>query len=361
MLPNISEISIYADKAIALLEKLIATPSFSKQEAGSAAVLEDYLNQNDIAYKRIKNNIIAKNKKFDSSKPTLLLNSHHDTVKPNTGYSRNPFEAVVKDGRLYGLGSNDAGGCLVSLIQTFIHYYSHDIPYNIIFIASAEEEISGQNGIESLIHLLPNIELAIVGEPTKMHAAMAEKGLMVIDAVVRGKAGHAAREEGENAIYKALEDIHTIKSFEFERKSDYLGKTKASATIINAGSQHNVIPDICTYVLDVRVTDCYTLEEALYELQSSLQAELTPRSMRLNSSRIPSDHKIIKVITNLNLIQYGSPTLSDQALIPYPSIKIGPGDSARSHTADEYILIKEIHEGILGYINLVNSYIYQQS
>ncbi|GAB2634350.1 M20 family metallo-hydrolase [Belliella aquatica] len=361
MLPSASEISTYAEKAIALLEKLIATPSLSKQEAETAKILEEYLDQHKVAYQRVGNNIIAKSKNFDSNKPSLLLNSHHDTVKPNAGYSKNPFEAVLEDGKLYGLGSNDAGGCLVSLFQTFIHYYSLDIPYNIILVASAEEEISGKNGIESLIHLLPYVELAIVGEPTEMQAAVAEKGLMVIDAVVRGKAGHAAREEGENAIYKALEDLNKIQSFEFKRVSDFLGKTKVSATIIQAGSQHNVVPDLCTYTLDVRVTDSYTLEEALNELQSNLRAELTPRSLRLNSSKIPSDHKILKVISNLNLVQYGSPTLSDQALIPFPSIKIGPGDSARSHTADEYIFIKEIHEGIAGYINLLNTYIYHQS
>jgi acetylornithine deacetylase len=360
MIPRVSEISPCAEKAIALLEKLIATPSLSKQEAETAKILEEYLDQHQVAYQRVENNIIAKNKNFDSSKPSILLNSHHDTVKPNAGYSKNPFEAILEDGKLYGLGSNDAGGCLVSLIQTFIHYYLLDIPYNLIFVASAEEEISGKNGIESLIHLLPNIELAIVGEPTKMQAAVAEKGLMVLDAVVSGKAGHAAREEGENAIYKALEDLNTIKSFEFKRISNFLGKTIVSATIIQAGSQHNVVPDLCTYTLDVRVTDSYTLEEALNELRPNLQAELTPRSLRLNSSKIPSDHKILKVINKLNLIQYGSPTLSDQTLIPFPSIKIGPGDSARSHAADEFIYIKEIHEGIAGYINLLNSYIYHQ-
>lgn len=361
MLPSAADMSKYTEKAIALLEKLIATPSLSKQEAERAKILEKYLDQHQVTCQRVGNNIIAKNKNFNFRKPSILLNSHHDTVKPNIGYSKNPFEAIIEDGKLYGLGSNDAGGCLVSLIETFIHYYLLDIPYNLIFVASAEEEISGKNGIESLIHLLPNIELALIGEPTKMQAAVAEKGLIVIDAVVRGKAGHAAGEEGENAIYKALEDLNTIKSFEFKRISDFLGKTKVNATIIQAGSQHNMIPDLCTYTLDVRVTDSYTLEEALSELQSNLQAELTPRSLRLNSSKIPSDHKILKVINKLNLIQYGSPTLSDQALIPFPSIKIGPGDSARSHTADEFIYIQEIHEGIKGYINLLNTYLYHSS
>ncbi|AFL85212.1 acetylornithine deacetylase/succinyldiaminopimelate desuccinylase-like deacylase [Belliella baltica DSM 15883] len=360
MLPSASEISTYAVKAIALLEKLIATPSLSKLEAETAKILEEYLDQHKIAYQRVGNNIIAKSKHFDSSKPSILLNSHHDTVKPNEGYTKNPFEAIKEDEKIFGLGSNDAGGCLVSLIETFLHFYSQEMPYNLILIASAEEEISGKNGIESLLHLLSNVEVAIVGEPTKMQVAVAEKGLMVIDAVVRGKAGHAAREEGENAIYKALEDLNIVKSFEFKRKSEFLGKTKVTATIINSGTQHNVIPDICTYTLDVRVTDSYTLEEAFKELQNHLQAELKPRSLRLNSSKIPSDHKIHKVIKQLNLVQYGSPTLSDQALIPYPSIKIGPGDSARSHTADEYIFISEIHKGIEGYINVLNSYIYHQ-
>ncbi|MFD2036643.1 M20 family metallo-hydrolase [Belliella marina] len=351
----------YTSKAISLLQDLIKIPSFSKEESATADTIATFLDIHQIASQRIGNNIIAYNKYFEDSKPSILLNSHHDTVKPNSGYTKNPFDASIEEGKLFGLGSNDAGGCLVSLILTFIHYYSQKLPYNIILVASAEEEISGKNGIESIINHLPKIELAIVGEPTLMQMAVAEKGLMVIDAVIRGRAGHAARDEGENAIYKALEDLDTVKNYQFERKSPFLGNTKVSATIIQAGSQHNVVPDTCTYTLDVRVTDSYTLTEALDELNTVLKAELTPRSMRLNSSRVPDGHKILQTANKLNLIQYGSPTLSDQALIPYPSIKIGPGDSARSHTPDEFIYLEEIHSGIKGYINLLNSYIFDES
>ena len=355
---NILSSNTYSDKAISLLKDLIKTPSFSKEESLTADIIVTFLDVHQIPSERSGNNIIAYNKYYDGNKPSILLNSHHDTVKPNSGYTNNPFDARIEDGKLFGLGSNDAGGCLVCLIQTFIHYYPQNLPYNIILVASAEEEISGKNGIESIVNQLPKIELAIVGEPTLMQMAVAEKGLMVIDAVVRGRAGHAAREEGENAIYKALEDLNTIKNYQFEKESKFLGKTKVSATIIQAGSQHNVVPDTCTYTIDVRVTDSYTLEEALTELNTVLKAELTPRSMRLNSSKVPESHKVLKAAKKLNLVQYGSPTLSDQALIPFPSIKIGPGDSARSHTPDEFIYIEEIESGIEGYINLLNTYIF---
>lgn len=339
-----------------MLKQLIEIPSYSKEESSTAEVIEEFLTANNVEVYKSENNVWAFANGFNPSKPTVWLNSHHDTVKPNSGYTKDPFFAIEEDGKLYGLGSNDAGGPLVSLISAFLHFFEKDIPVNLVVIASAEEEISGKNGIASVIHELPPCDLAIVGEPTLMEAAVAEKGLMVIDAKVKGKAGHAAREEGINAIYLALEDLHKIKNFQFERVSPFLGKTKVSATIIKAGQQHNVVPDLCEFVLDVRVTDAYTLEEALEELNGNLQAELSPRSLRLQSSKVPEGHLILDAIKNLGVNSYGSPTLSDQALIPYPSIKIGPGDSARSHSEDEYIYLKEIQEGIDGYILLLETY-----
>ena len=344
------------DDALSLLQKLIETPSLSKEEELSAKLLEDFFNSRSIPLNRMGNNVWALNKYFDATLPTILLNSHHDTVKPNQGYLRDPYKAIIEDGKLFGLGSNDAGGSLVSLITSFAYFYDKKIPYNLILAATAEEEISGKNGIESLLPKLPELHLAIVGEPTLLQMAVAEKGLLVIDAVVKGKAGHAARDEVENAIYKALDDLNLIKNYRFKKQSAYLGENKVTATLINSGSQHNVVPDICTYTLDVRVTDAYSLEEALEELSQVLKAELQPRSLRLNSSTITPDHKILRVANNLGLNFYGSPTLSDQALIPFPSVKIGPGDSARSHTADEFIYLDEVAQGIDLYINLLNTY-----
>lgn len=343
-------------KAVELLKQLIEIPSYSKEENSTAEVIEEFFTSNEITFHRSENNVWAFASTFDNNKPTVWLNSHHDTVKPNAGYTKDPFTAIEEDGKLYGLGSNDAGGPLVSLLATFVHFQEQELPVNLIMIASAEEEISGKNGIASVVNELPPADLAIVGEPTLMDVAVAEKGLMVIDAKVIGKAGHAAREEGVNAIYLALDDLQLIKEFEFEKTSDFLGKTKVSATVIHSGQQHNVVPDVCEFVLDVRVTDSYTLEGALDELKSTLKAELTPRSLRLQSSKVPEDHLILEAIKGLGLKTYGSPTLSDQALIPYPSIKIGPGDSARSHSADEFIYLKEIEEGIAGYIQLLECY-----
>ena len=344
------------EEALNLLKSLIETPSISREEEQTAHILSIYLTANNIFFERSDNNIWAKNKHFDPSLPSILLNSHHDTVKPNQGYTRDPFKAIVEDGKLYGLGSNDAGGCLVSLMATFVYFYEKKLPYNLILAATAEEEISGRNGIESLLPQLPVMDLAIVGEPTLLQMAVAEKGLVVIDALIKGKAGHAARNEGINAIYLAMDDLLVIRDYDFQKTSDYLGKNKVTVTIIQAGSQHNVVPDTCTYTLDVRVTDAYTLEEALNELKHQVKAELTPRSLRLNSSRIDPTHKIIELAERMGITQYGSPTLSDQALIPYPSIKMGPGDSARSHTPDEFIYVHEVFEGIEAYINLLNHY-----
>ncbi|UZD23187.1 M20 family metallo-hydrolase [Algoriphagus halophytocola] len=344
------------EDAVELLKQLIETPSLSRAENATADILEEYFSSRAIPFTKSGNNIWAFASSFDRNKPTLWLNSHHDTVKPNAGYTKDPFLPTIEDGKLYGLGSNDAGGPLVSLIAAFTYFYGQDLPFNLIMIASAEEEISGKNGIAAVIDQLPACDLAIVGEPTLMDMAVAEKGLMVIDAKVYGKAGHAAREEGINAIYLALEDLQKIKDFQFKKVSQFLGKTKVSATVIHAGQQHNVVPDICEFVLDVRVTDAYTLQEALDELKSELNAELTPRSLRLQSSHVPEGHLILKVGEKLGKNTYGSPTLSDQALIPYPSVKIGPGDSARSHSADEFIYLKEIENGILGYIQILETY-----
>lgn len=343
-------------KAIDLLKELITIPSFSKEEHETANSIGNFLKHQGIEFNRMGNNIIAYNLHFDKHKPSILLNSHHDTVKPNSSYTKNPFEAIEQNGKLHGLGSNDAGASLVSLLATFLHFYKEETPYNLLLVASAEEEISGKNGISSVLGHIRSCELAIVGEPTQMKMAVAEKGLLVIDAVAKGKAGHAARNEGENAIYNAMEDILKIKDFKFKKSSNYLGENKVSATIIKAGQQHNVVPDLCKFTLDVRVTDAYTLEEAFEELQSQLNAKLIARSFRLQSSFLPENHKMMEVAHALGLEKFGSPTLSDQALIPFDSVKIGPGKSERSHTADEFIELKEIEEGIKIYIQLLEKY-----
>lgn len=344
------------EESVQLLKDLIEIPSFSKEELATADRIAELLNQKGVEVNRAGNNIWAFSTDYNPVLPTIWLNSHHDTVKPNLGYTKDPFKAIVEDGKLFGLGSNDAGGPLVSLIACFSHFIGKSLPFNLLLIASAEEEISGANGISSIISQLPEAELAIVGEPTQMRLAVAEKGLLVIDAKIHGKAGHAAREEGINAIYLAMEDLDEIRNFQFLKSSPFLGRTKVTATVIKAGQQHNVVPDLCEYTLDVRVTDAYTLEEALEELKSNLKAELTPRSLRLQSSHLPSGHLMYRVSEKLELENFGSPTLSDQALIPWPSVKIGPGDSARSHTADEFIFLEEIKNGIQGYISIINKY-----
>ncbi len=341
--------------AIELLQKLIAIPSFSREEDKTAALLETFFRQHEIPTQRTGNNVWATNKFFDSSKPTLLLNSHHDTVKPNPGYTRDPFSPAIEDGKLYGLGSNDAGGPLVSLIASFLYFYSSEnLKYNIILAASAEEEISGVNGIESIWTSLPPIDCAIVGEPTLTDIASAEKGLMVIDCVAHGKAGHAAREEGVNAIYEALKDIEWFRNYSFPKVSDTLGKVKMSVTVINAGQAHNQVPPECKFTVDIRATDAYPLEELLEIIRQNVSSTVTPRSLRLRPSGIDANHPLIVAAKKLNKKLYGSPTTSDQALIPAPSIKMGPGDSARSHSADEFIFLNEIEQGIASYVTLLN-------
>ncbi len=343
------------EKAIELLKQLIETPSFSREEHKTADIIQRFLISEGIKTERLGNNVWAKNAHFDSSKPTILLNSHHDTVKPNSGYTNDPFQALETDGRLYGLGSNDAGGPLVALVAAFLHFnQATKLDCNLIIAATAEEEISGKDGIESLLPKLPKIDFAIVGEPTLMQMAIAEKGLMVLDCVARGKAGHAAREEGENAIYKAMKDINWFNKFSFPKVSETLGPVKMSTTMIEAGNQHNVVPHECSFVVDVRTTDAYSNEETLDIIREHVSSEVNPRSTRLNPSGISKDHPIVKAGLEIGIETYGSPTLSDQALIPYPSVKIGPGDSARSHSADEFICLSEIEEGIELYIKLLS-------
>ena len=346
--------------ALTLLQTLIAIPSFSKEESGTASVIEDFFKKHGVVPDRAGNNIWAKNKHFDPVKPTILLNSHHDTVRPNAGYTRDPFHAEIKESKLFGLGSNDAGGPLVALIATFLHYYDRkDLLYNLVIAATAEEEISGTGGIESIWPSLQPIDFAIVGEPTLCEMATAEKGLMVLDCIAKGKPGHAAREEGINAIYLAMKDIEWFRTFRFPKISETLGEMKMSVTIINSGTQHNVVPAECKFTIDVRVTDAYTLDETLSLIRSQVASEVTPRSLRMRPSGISVDHPLLHSAKKLKLKLYGSPTTSDQALIPVPSVKIGPGDSARSHSADEYIFVDEIEKGIDIYIKLLNNIILQ--
>ena len=309
---------------------------------------------------RIANNVFAKNKHYDESKPTILLNSHHDTVKPNSGYTLDPFSPVETGGKLFGLGSNDAGGSLVSLIATFLHYYDQpSLKYNIIIAATAEEEISGHNGIEKILPDLGNVSFAIVGEPTQMQMAIAEKGLLVLDCTSSGVAGHAARNEGENAIYHAMEDIEWFRTYKFKKVSELLGPVKMTVTVISTDNKaHNVVPAKCTFVTDIRVNERYDFNEILAEIGKNVKSEIQPRSLRMRSSLIPVDHVLVKAGLSIGRTYYGSPTTSDKALMPFPALKMGPGDSARSHTADEFIFTNEIGEGIALYIELLKKVVY---
>lgn len=342
--------------SIALLQELIQIPSFSREEEGTAELIGSFLSARQVQVHRQGHNIWAYNRAFNPEKPTILLNSHHDTVKVNPAYTRDPFSPDVEDGKLYGLGSNDAGGCLVSLIAVFLYFYEReDLGYNFCLAATAEEEISGKNGIESILPVLGKLDFAIVGEPTLMQMAVAEKGLMVLDCVSHGVAGHAARDEGENAIYKALRDISWFSTYQFPKVSALCGPVKMSATVIQAGSQHNVVPAICEFVVDVRVNEQYSNEEVLEIIRAHVDCEVKPRSTRLRSSAIPLDHPLVRTGLALGLQHYGSPTMSDQALLSIPSLKIGPGDSARSHMADEFVYVEEISRGIVLYIQLLES------
>lgn len=354
-MPN-EDINILYTDAVGLLKKLIPIPSFSKEEQNTADCIDRFLESKGVRTKTHLNNIWAQNTYYDSNKPTLLLNSHHDTVKPNKGYTVDPFTPVEKDGKLFGLGSNDAGGCLVALMAAFIHYYNTpNLNYNLVFAATAEEEISGHNGIEALLPRLGAIDCGIVGEPTQMQMAIAEKGLMVIDALAQGKAGHAARNEGENALYKAITDINWIQSYQFPKISDLLGPVKMSVTVIETDNKaHNVVPAQCKFIIDCRVNELYSFEEILEILKNNIRSEIQPRSTRLRSTSIALDHPLIKAGIKLGRTYYGSPTTSDKALMYFPTVKMGPGDSARSHTADEFIYLDEIKNGIDLYIQLLN-------
>ena len=345
----------YKQEATVLLKNMISISSFSKEEKAVADFLERYIELQGYAVSRKDNNIWLMSPGFDPSRPTLLLCSHIDTVKPVAGWTHDPFMPLVENGKLFGLGSNDAGASVVTLLQVFFILSQKQQSYNLIYAAVAEEEISGEKGISSLIQELPRIDFAVIGEPTGMQLAVAEKGLMVLDCVAYGKAGHAARNEGENAIYKAIEDIAWFKDFIFPKQTEFLGPVKMSVTQINAGTQHNVVPDQCAFVVDVRSNEMYTNEELLEIITQKVNCTVMPRSTRLGSTATPLEHPIVEQGKAIGRKLFGSPTLSDQALLPYPSIKIGPGDSARSHTANEYILVKEIEEAIEVYVELLDS------
>jgi acetylornithine deacetylase len=356
---NNTDIKILQSDVIELLKQLIATPSFSKEENDTAELICSFFEKNQIPFSRVGNNVYARNKYYNPSKQSILLNSHHDTVKPNKGYTHDPFEAIEKDGKIFGLGSNDAGGCLVSLIATFLYFYhQQELNHNLVFAASAEEEISGVNGIELVLPYLGQIDFGVVGEPTKLEMAVAERGLMVIDCTASGRSGHAARNEGENALHKAIDDIEWIRNYRFEKVSDLLGESRMTVTVIDTeNKQHNVVPSQCKFVIDVRVNELYTFDEILEALKNNLKSHFKPRTTRMKSTSIPLDHPLVKAGLALGKGYYGSPTTSDKALMPFPTLKMGPGDSARSHTADEYIYIDEIRNGIETYIQLLDEFI----
>ena len=349
-----TDLTPYTSEAITLLSSLVSIPSVSREEEQVADFLQNYMERSGIMTGRSGNNIWCISPMFDPKKPTILLNSHIDTVKPVNGWRKQPFTAKMEDGKLYGLGSNDAGASVVSLFEVYRYFSATEQAYNLIFLASCEEEVSGKNGIESVLPQLPPIALGVVGEPTEMHPAIAEKGLMVLDVTAHGKAGHAARNEGENAIYKALDDIQWFRNYRFPKESSFLGPVKMSVTQVNAGTQHNVVPDICTFVVDIRSNECYSNEELFQEICSHIQSEAKARSFRLNSSHIDAEHPFVKRAVELGRTPFGSPTLSDQALMRFPSVKIGPGKSSRSHTADEYIRVSEIEEAIGMYIKILD-------
>lgn len=341
--------------AVSLLEGMISLPSFSREEAATADLIQSFLQEQGYQPQRQGNNVWCVAENSPAGAPLLLLNSHHDTVKPVSGWQRDPFRPLVEGDKLYGLGSNDAGASAVSLLAAFLYLSKMEtLPYQLVVAITAEEEVSGANGVQSILPLLGEVAVAVVGEPTLLDMAVAERGLIVIDCKAKGKAGHAAREEGENALYKVLDDIQWFRDFRFEKTSELLGLVKMSVTQIGAGYQHNVVPDECSYVVDVRTNECYSNEEIVDIIRQHVGSEVNPRSLRLNSSGISAEHPLVKRATEMGKKLYGSPTLSDQALMPFPSVKIGPGDSARSHTADEYIGLTEIREGIETYIRLLD-------
>lgn len=349
---------ILTQNAIELLQELISIPSFSGEEDKTADAITAFLNSFGVETHRQDNNIYAFNKHYDESKPNLLLNSHHDTVKPNTAYTKDPFHPHIEEGKLFGLGSNDAGGCLVSLLATFVHFYGKEgLSHNLIMAATAEEEDAGEKSLRGLLPILPHIDVAVVGEPTLMDLAIAEKGLVVFDAVVEGTPSHAAHPNDNNAIYNTIEVLQWFKDYTFDKVSEALGEVKMTVTQINAGKQHNVVPAQVDLVVDVRVNDCYTNQEIAEMLQKEAPCKMTPRSLRLNSSCIDPNHALVKSGLALGRKTYGSPTLSDQAALSCQSVKLGPGDSTRSHSADEFIYVNEIEEGIDLYIKILSGFL----
>lgn len=344
----------YVSDAVQLLKKLIATPSVSRNEKDAADIMEQTIRNYGFEPQREANNLWIIDPHYDESRPTLLLNAHIDTVKPVASWSREPFSPDVEDGVLYGLGSNDCGGGLCSLLQIFRMLTEKPQSYNLIYLASAEEEVSGKDGITRALPLLPHIDLAIVGEPTGMNPAVAEKGLMVLDVIAHGKSGHAARNEGVNAIYEALDDMRWIRDYKFEKVSEFLGPTKMTLTVVNAGTQHNVIPDKCTMLVDIRTNEFYDNEEVYEFIRQHLKSEVKAHSFRLKSSRIDPEHPLIRKCVAMGMKPFGSPTLSDQALMHFPSFKLGPGESSRSHSANEFIRISEIRDAIAKYETLLD-------
>ena len=354
----------YVSDAVALLKKLIATPSISRNEKDAADIMEATIRSYGFKPQREANNIWIIDPYFDESRPTLLLNAHIDTVKPVDSWKRDPFSPTIEriassvsgkeEDTLFGLGSNDCGGGLCSLLQMFRMLTEKPQSYNLIYLASAEEEVSGKDGISRALPLLPHIDLAVVGEPTGMQPAVAEKGLMVLDVIAHGKSGHAARNEGVNAIYEALDDMRWIRDYKFEKVSEFLGSTKMTLTVVNAGTQHNVIPDTCTMLVDIRTNEFYDNEEVYHFICQHLKSECKAHSFRLKSSRIDPEHPLIKKCVAMGMKPFGSPTLSDQALMSFPSFKLGPGESSRSHSADEFIKISEIADAIAKYSELLD-------
>lgn len=343
------------DKALQLLAALVATPSVSRDESRTADLLHGWLASNGVEAQRLHNNIYVRAEGFDPARPTLMLNSHHDTVKPVDGYTRDPFAATIEDGRLYGLGSNDAGASLAALAGVFLEYNRKELPFNLLLVLSAEEEVSGANGIRALLPELGRVDMAIVGEPTSMQASTGERGLVVLDCTARGKGGHAARNEGVNALYIAMDDIAALRSFRFERESATLGPMGLAVTQISAGTQHNVVPDTCRFVVDIRTTDAYTNEETVSLLQAVMRSEAVPRSTRIRASVIAEEHPLVQAAVAAGCATFVSPTTSDRTLMPFPALKIGPGDSARSHTADEYVRLEELEHGIETYRKIIDN------
>lgn len=344
----------YLNDAVELLQHLISTPSISRNEKAAADIMQQQMESYGLAPRREANNLWVLSPDWDATKPTLLLNAHIDTVKPAASYTRDPYAPTLEDGCLYGLGSNDCGGGLTTLLQAFRWLTLRPQPYNLIYLASAEEEVSGKDGISRVLPLLPKIDVAIVGEPTGMQPAIAEKGLMVLDVIAHGKSGHAARNEGVNAIYEALDDMKWIRDYKFQKVSPFLGPTKMTLTVINAGTQHNVIPDTCTMLVDIRTNEYYTNEDVYEFVKEHLKSEVHAHSFRLHSSHIAPKHPLIKKCVSMGMTPYGSPTLSDQALMSFPSFKLGPGESARSHSADEFIRIDEMRHAFETYQKLLD-------